>query len=124
MSELNSNSDLSQHLDIAALDELKEVMEEEFGILLQTFIEDSDIRLEDMRRAIENSKSDELLKSAHSFKGSCGNIGAFQLSELCKQAEQMGRDVELGKAPDLFKGIESEYKIVRDALEAELKNCH
>ena len=119
-----ADDDLSKHIDMVALNELKDVMEEEFPILLETFIEDSQLRLEDMRKAVENAESDDLLRSAHSFKGSCGNIGAFHLSELCKQAEDMGRSAKLDQAKDLMLGIETEYACIREILENELRAAH
>ncbi|MDV3444007.1 Hpt domain-containing protein, partial [Pseudomonas otitidis] len=38
---------------------------------------------------------------AHSFKGSCSNMGAPLLSSLCKQLEEAGRREQLDEAPSL-----------------------
>ena len=66
-------------LDSEALSELREVMEDEFDILIQTYVEDSRHRIESLRQALDAGDPTALSRAAHSFKGSCFNIGVMLL---------------------------------------------
>ncbi|MFN2359506.1 MAG: Hpt domain-containing protein [Marinobacter sp.] len=104
------------HLDQEALAELQDVMEDEFDILINTYINDSSDRIAHLRSALEQEDADRFSKSAHSFKGSCINIGAPKLGELCSEAEKAGRDKRLGEAAAMVDAIENEFRQVEDNL--------
>ncbi len=104
------------HLDQEALSELQDVMEDEFDILINTYIKDSSDRIKHLRSALDQEDADRFAKSAHSFKGSCINIGAPRLGELCSDAEKAGRDSRLGEAAAMVDAIESEFRRVEKTL--------
>lgn len=106
------------HLDMDALSELREVMGEEFNVLLKTFINDSAQRIDTLRMALNSQDADALGKAAHSFKGSSMNIGATQLGQLCLKAETAGRQGDLSGVESVIEGIAEEFSQVRDLLEA------
>lgn len=109
------------HLDQEALAELQEVMEDEFGVLIRTYLVDSSDRIDALRSAIEAADADAFSKSAHSFKGSCINIGAPRLGGLCLDAETAGRDSAMTTAAELMDDIEAEFAIIRGMLERSLQ---
>ena len=67
------------------------VMEDECALLLDTFLTDSDERLRLLREAEAQDDASAMRMAAHSFKGSCSNIGAVLLASLCKQLEDLAR---------------------------------
>ena len=73
------------HLDSAVLATLQDVMEGEYPALLDTFLTDSEERVRLLRQALHSDQSESLRRAAHSFKGSCSNMGATLLAELCQQ---------------------------------------
>ena len=105
-----------QHLDHEALAELREVMDDDFQILIATFLSDSQERVRTLRSALEAGDAEAFAKAAHSFKGSCINIGAPLLGRLCLEAEQLGRSGALSSGADLIDRIETEFAEVRRAL--------
>lgn len=105
-----------QHIDHDALAELRDVMEEEFVILVNTFIQDADDRLRQLRESAEAADPENVRKVAHSFKGSCINIGAPELADRCREAEQRGRDEDLSDIDHCINAIEKELETVREAL--------
>lgn len=107
----------SNHIDMTALAELKEVMEDEFPVLINTYLTDSVLRIAAIKEALGKNDPEELRRAAHSFKGSCGNIGALPLSELCKDLEQKGRDGNLDGTQALFEQICAEYEHVKASME-------
>ena len=110
------------HLDDEALAELREVMDDDFAVLITTFIEDSAVRIAALKRTLESAEAEAFSKAAHSFKGSCINIGAPLLGELCLEAERMGRTGDLTGAEPLLKEIEEEFETVRGLLQRYLKS--
>ena len=106
------------HLDEEALAELQDVMEDEFDVLIQTYLADSRTRLDSLRETLKAEDADAFAKAAHSFKGSCINIGAPHLGELCMRAEQLGKAGTLAPAPAVIAAIEEEFVEVSSRLEA------
>lgn len=108
------------HLDEEALAELQDVMDDEFEVLIHTFLSDSRERIAALKRALNGHDSEALAQMAHSFKGSCINIGAPQLGELCRVVEKAGKEQRLEDAPATVEAIESEFLNVTDMLEGFL----
>lgn len=104
------------HLDEEALTELQDVMEDEFDVLIETYLKDSSDRISYLRNAIGKADADAFAKTAHSFKGSSINIGAPRLGALCMQAEAAGKDNRLDEASDVVDAIETEFQRVEQTL--------
>lgn len=107
------------HLDQNVLASLLDVMGEEYPVLLDTFVLDSDERLRCINEALASSDAQALRLAAHSFKGSCSNMGAPLLAGLCKELEEEARRERLDTAPELVDQIEREFAIVRILLKSE-----
>lgn len=107
------------HLDDAVLAVLQDVMEGEYPVLLDTFVADSEERLRLLHQAQAEGNAQELRLAAHSFKGSCSNMGAVLLASLCKELEDAGRRETLERAPALIEQIEREFAIVRILFKTE-----
>ncbi|AXO62288.1 Hpt domain-containing protein [Pseudomonas sp. phDV1] len=107
------------HLDEAVLAALQDVMEDEYPILLDTFVADSEERLRLLHVAATEGDAQGLRLAAHSFKGSCSNMGAVLLASLCKELEDAGRRAALDLAPALIEQVEREFAIVRILFKSE-----
>lgn len=108
-----------QHLDPAVLQGLQDIMEDEYPLLLDTFLTDSDERLRSLHAALQQADAQGLRLAAHSFKGSCSNMGAPLLAGLCRQLEEQARHERLEPAPELLARIEAELAIVRILFKSE-----
>jgi HPt (histidine-containing phosphotransfer) domain-containing protein len=104
------------HLDPDVLSALREVMEDEFSTLVDTFLADSAQRLHVLTHAVDTV---QLLETAHSFKGSSSNMGATRLAQLCHDLEQRAKEHNLSGIPALVAEIEREFALVRPLYEAE-----
>ena len=104
------------HLDPDVLSGLQEVMEGEYPKLLDTFLDDSQKRVEALRMARGDATA--LGRIAHSFKGSSGNLGAVRLAHLCQllEAESVEAASDLGALVDQ---IDREFAVVRPMYELE-----
>lgn len=110
---------MAEHLDTSALVTLQEVMEAEYPVLLDTFLVDSEERLRLLQAACRSGEAERLRQAAHSFKGSCSNMGATLLAELCREMEESARRDQLDEAQVLIERIEREFAIVRILYRAE-----
>lgn len=87
---------MSQHyLDEALLEELRGILDTEFPTLVQTFIQDSAVRVADLRDAFARGHQDDVRKAAHSLKGASANLGLLVLAEECRELEEAARDGRL-----------------------------
>lgn len=75
------------HVDKAVIAGLKDIMGDEYAILLEAYLTDSDQRLRLAQQAVAEHDSSALREAVHSFKGSCGNVGALELAHLCQALE-------------------------------------
>ncbi len=106
----------TQIVDESSLRELREIMGDDFKLLIDTFIGDSKLRLVSIKNAIVAGDPAALRAAAHSFKGSALNLSAGNLTVLCKRLEQMGRNNEMSQALDVLQRTEEEYRAVEDYL--------
>ena len=104
-------------IDLNALQELKEIMEDEFDELVSVFISDGEDQIEALGQAINTSSATDIRRIAHTLKGSSSNLGITGLSELCKMLECQAADEQLGNASELLDKITSEYETVKKTLE-------
>ncbi|WEK32491.1 MAG: Hpt domain-containing protein [Candidatus Pseudomonas phytovorans] len=104
------------HIDHKVLRDLREVMEEGYLQLVQTFLDDSERRLSQLHAA---KSAEELGAAAHSFKGSSSNMGAVALAGLCQQLEDRARRPPLYGIEDLVNRIDQEYLVVQHFYRGE-----
>lgn len=109
-------SNPEDHLDIGALQDLKEIMEGEFETLVNTFISDSSNKVQELGEILQARDTDALRKVAHSLKGSSSNVCAFRLSEFARQLEMMGKEEKLDGAEHILANLAEEFSQVSDIL--------
>ena len=117
-------SNEGQHLDMATLSELKELMADEYVVLLETYLNDAAGNLDSIEAAVTQGSAVELRESAHNFRGSSSNIGAVRLATLSGDIEQKAIANQLSGVDLLLTDMLDEYKIVQQLLQDELSNLH
>ncbi|WP_165391406.1 Hpt domain-containing protein [Fluviicoccus keumensis] len=104
------------HLDALQLKELKEVLEDEFRVLVETYLQDAVLRLGLMRKAYSEGDNDAGRQAAHSLKGASANLGANQLSALCEKVEHNAKAGNLSGCEELIGQVEAEFGHVKREL--------
>ena len=104
------------HLDALQLKELKEVLEDEFRVLVETYLQDAVLRLQLIRKAFEAGDNDGGRQAAHSLKGASANLGANQLSALCEKIEHSAKAGNIAACGDVVMQIEAEFVEVKAEL--------
>lgn len=105
------------HLDREILNTLKDVMESDFVLLVETFISDSSERVRVLQQIIPQGDAETIRRAAHSFKGSSSNIGASRLAELCSLIETQALAGNLEVLPYHLTEIEAEFTLVTTLLQ-------
>ena len=85
--------------------------------VVATFLKIAPVRLAAIRKAARGNAV-QLERAAHSFLGSCGNLGCRRMADLCARLEVLGRSGSTEGAPDLARALEEEYAAVKPHLEA------
>ncbi|MFT4886117.1 MAG: HPt (histidine-containing phosphotransfer) domain-containing protein [Pseudohongiellaceae bacterium] len=96
--------------------ELKEILADDFNVLVTSYLEDAQARIKKLQLAIEDADAAVIKAEAHSLKGSSLNLGARSLPELCSQLESCGDTDSLEDTPALFSQIENEFLRVETVL--------
>ena len=109
-----------QHVDMETLNMLKEVMEDGFVNSLETYINDSKVRIEELRSTLAAGDGDGVRRAAHSLKGSSGNLGATQMATLCLNVENCGKENQLAGLENDLAAIETEYQQVVEIMQSML----
>ncbi|EAT12560.1 Hpt domain-containing protein [Bermanella marisrubri] len=105
-------SSIDQH----QMSELKEIMEDDFQDLIDTYLRDTERKLSDIQQALDAGDSQKVGELAHSLKGASANICALPLSELCATLERQGKSNDLQSSPQILQSIQTEYQSVKTAL--------
>jgi HPt (histidine-containing phosphotransfer) domain-containing protein len=111
---------MNQRLDEALLAELEEIMEDEFSLLLETFLSESAAQWQAMRTGWQANDLELLHGRAHALKGSCANVGAARCAELCRDIEQAASTGTGEPIAAILKALEAELHAVQAELASRL----
>ena len=109
-----------KNVDREVLNALRDVMEDSYPDLLDTFLSDSESRLHQLQGTAD---AKELSDVAHSFKGSASNMGAVRLATLCQKLESDAKDKSPTEIVKLVADISVEFAEVRTVYEDERQHA-
>jgi len=112
---------IDQHLDYDVINNLKDIMDGDFTFLIETYFQDSTNRITALRNAVAIKDGDNIRRAAHSFKGSCSNLGALRLASLCAALEQSGVQGNFASIDNDIDVLEQEYNVVKGMLQEFLQ---
>jgi HPt (histidine-containing phosphotransfer) domain-containing protein len=70
---------------------------------------------------VQKGDAESLREAAHSLKTSSANLGATELSSLCKQLEDLGGGAKAEAAAELLGRLDDTYQAVISALAREME---
>jgi PAS domain S-box-containing protein len=108
-------------LDATKFNETRELLGEAFDELIDTFCRDAARHMQELRAALEANDIVTLKRSAHSLKGSSGNVGARALSRLCRELEGEADTLDAARAQDRLKQIIVAFEATGVALRAQVQ---
>lgn len=118
-----STADERPAVDPSVLEEFKELMgddaQEMVTDLVDLYISNSPMLIEQMRRQIAARRFPELQRAAHTLKGNSNQLGAAPLGEICFAMEKLAKSGSVEGAEAILAQIETEFQKVQKELEAK-----
>ena len=110
-------------IDRAVFDELKETAGPEFvQELLDTFLADAPLLLDNLRNALATRDADGFRRAAHTLKSNSNTFGARELAAMARELELTGLDAALEATADPIEALAQEYSRVAAEL-AGMRNA-
>ncbi len=103
-------------IDTTRLDELKDIMGDELGVLVEAYIESASELVVSAEQAFASADFETLRRAAHSLKGASINIGAEDLSDYCRVLEERCHAGQPSPERTQISTITEEFRSVADAL--------
>ena len=117
---------MSPVLDPVVLDRLRQLTApgepDVMSEVLQIFLDETPKRIARLHEAWHQNAVEGVQRSAHSLKGSSGNIGADALFDVCRQIDERARTGALAEGNQLLAALDREYAAVRRAITELLQN--
>lgn len=107
------------YLDETLFEELRDILEDEFPVLISTYIQDSSVRVNELNAAMTRGDADAVRKAAHILKGSSANLGLVYLADLCRIVEDEARAGK-AKQEEYMRQIEQQQEYCVGLLRARL----
>lgn len=107
---------MNDSINLQQIEELKDILGDEFQGLIDAFLQDSRQRMSRAREAMGCADFELAQREFHSLKGSCGNVGAQVLAQLFLQLETLLKKADFQSAAQQLPELEREYQRVRQAL--------
>jgi len=85
--------------------------------LIDLFLNEIPKYMNDLEKSVMNQDSEALYFAAHKFKGSCANVGAESIFNICQQLEGLGESNDMEKASKIVQNdLKKAVKSVQQAL--------
>lgn len=105
----NNNNDNTTDASIGSeiinheqFEEMRDLLEEDFAELVQTYITDSQQRIVTLRSALAADDNANGFEAAHALKGASANLGATQLVTLSGQLQEACRERNISQKADII----------------------
>ncbi|MDJ0733149.1 MAG: response regulator [Nostocaceae cyanobacterium] len=111
----------NQTIDTTVLQTLIDMAGEEAPIiineLINSYLQDAEVRLKTIATAIEGQNPSLLYQAAHALKSASANIGANTMADLSKQLEAISRAGNIDGTATLYMQLQGEYQQVKNSLQ-------
>ena len=87
--------------------------------LIDLFLKEAEVHVSKLRDALAARDARVFERSAHTLKGSCGNLGAQAMSRICADLQNVGHGADWNRAAELLPTLEAEFSAVQTELRAE-----
>ena len=107
---------MSSPIDMEILNQLREILGDDFVLILDSFNSEGEKLMEVMSSALSNADMEKIKEAAHSMKSMSGNVGAMHLSELADQMQIASGNADGEQVAKIWPEIQVQYPLAADAL--------
>jgi HPt (histidine-containing phosphotransfer) domain-containing protein len=84
--------------------------------VITVFQRDTETRIQKLREAVAAGDAVQARAQAHAIKGSAGQVGAMDVSDLCRRIEAAALAQDLAAAGGLLPQLDTAFGMVRQAM--------
>jgi len=117
---MKNNHNISTSINTTTLTELRDIMEDRFATLVESFFTSADTLMNDLEIAAAEGNSVEVKAASHSISSSCLHFGAERLGAYMRILKIMGHEDDLAESLPIIKKARAEYIQIRQELEPYL----
>ncbi len=104
-------------IDQEVIDGLTEIGDQDFLIeLIDIFLAQSEELAHEIKLSVDAKNISELKKAAHKLKGSCLNLGAKGLGDICNKVESLCQAGDISGVNQVMEPFDSVYNQTRSEL--------
>ncbi len=101
-------------------EEMRDLLEEDFADLVQTYITDSQERIDTLRAAQSTDNNANGFEAAHALKGASANLGGTQLVTLSGQLQEACRANTISEQATLIEKLASALQHIEQEINKRL----
>ncbi len=103
-------------IDTTVIESLKDIMGDDFGIIVDTFTEDTGKLVSSLSELQKQNDVEVFTRNAHSIKSSSANLGALQVSVLAAELEAQGKSGDISSVINKIKELNDNFSVACKAL--------
>jgi HPt (histidine-containing phosphotransfer) domain-containing protein len=88
-------------INMQIVQEARGLMNDRFPTMVKYFLEDTQMYLEEIAKAVKEKNVEMIISPAHTIKSSSKQLGAERVSGVAKDLEELCRNILENKAPGL-----------------------
>lgn len=111
----------TSYIDLEIYNSIGEILGDELPLLVEEFIEDSLVKLEELKKYMKENDADKIFNVSHSLKSSSANMGAIPMSEICQSIETESRNGSTASALEFISSLEEMLKNTSNELRLLVK---
>lgn len=115
-----NNTTAEEVINDEQFEEMRDLLEEDFADLVQTFITDSKQRISLLRSAQEADDNANGFEAAHALKGASANLGATQLLTLSGQLQEACRERNISQQAQVIEQTAAALQRVEQEINQRL----
>ena len=110
-------------LNLKVIGELREIERSGspgfLGELIDLFLKEAIAHVATLRNSLAAKDARVFERTAHTLKGSSGNLGAAAMSRMCAELQDIGHAADWTRAAEILPRLETEFEAVKTELLAE-----
>jgi len=107
---------MTELLDTATFDGMKELLEDEFPSFLEMFFTENQEALDKIKTGLESDDAPTICAAAHNLKSSSGYIGAIKLADLALNIETQASTGSIDNISEMFAESQSTFSTLKADL--------
>lgn len=103
-------------IDVSLLQEFRSIVDEQFSMLVQTYVKDGQRYIREIHQALESNDMIGAKMRAHTLKSSSGYLGALVIKRIAEQIDELDDDSPIEEAARIAAPLIVAFQKTKEAL--------